>query len=62
MGIKLEDHKMYVDSAKMNMVPYSVAIRALEEATNTSTEKYLLELETAMNELKNSLNSIKIDD
>ena len=50
MGIKLEDHKMYVDSAKMNMVPYSVAIRALEEATNTSTEKYLLELETAMNE------------
>ena len=62
MGINLADHKIYVENVKMEMVPYSIAMKALEEVTNPTTEKYFLELETAMNELKNSLNSIKIDD
>lgn len=62
MAINLDDHKIYVESHKMDMVPYTVAIQALQEATDLDTEKYAIELENAMNDLRNSLNSINLDD
>ncbi len=62
MPIKLEDHKTYVDSLKMEMVPYSIAVQAVQEATDIDTEKYAIELENAMAELRNSLNNINLDD
>ena len=62
MAINLEDHKIYVESHKMDMVPYTVAMQALQEAVNLDTQKYAEELENVMVELRNSLNSINLDD
>lgn len=62
MPIKLEDYKTYVDSHKMEMVPYSIAVQAVQEAADIDTEKYAQDLEAAMAELRNSLNNIKLDD
>ena len=62
MAIKLEDYKIYVDSHKMDMVPYSIAVQAVQEAADIDTEKYAEDLENAMTELRNSLNNIKLDD
>lgn len=60
--INLEDHKIYVESHKMEMIPYSIAIQAVNQAANPDTDEYLEELEKAMEELRNSLNNIKLDD
>lgn len=60
--INLEDYKIYVDSHKMEMVPYSIAIQAVKQATDPDTDKYIKEVENALNELRNSLNNIKLDD
>ena len=30
--VKLEEHKQYVESHKMDMVPYTIAIQAIKEA------------------------------
>ena len=62
MAINLGKHKVYVDSLKMDMVPYTIAVQALQEAADVDTEKYAIELENAMTELRNSLNNIKLDD
>jgi hypothetical protein len=62
MAIKLEDYKTYVDSYKMEMVPYSIAVQAVQEATDIDTEKYAEDLEAAMAELRSSLNNINLDD
>ena len=32
MAIRLEDHKMFVQDLGMEVVPYSIAIRAVQEA------------------------------
>ena len=34
--VKLEDHKVYVDIHKMDMVPYTVAVQAVEQAIEKS--------------------------
>jgi hypothetical protein len=62
MAINLDQHKVYVDSLKMEMVPYSIAIQALQEAVDVDTTSYAQELENVMKELRNSLNNIKLDD
>ena len=62
MAIKLENHKVFVPSLQMDMVPYSIAVQALQEAVDVDTEKYAIELENAMKELRNSLNNINLDD
>ena len=62
MPIKLEDYKTYVDSHKMEMVPYSIAVQAVQEAADIDTEKYAQDLEAAMAELRNSLNNINFND
>jgi hypothetical protein len=56
--IKLEEHKVYIDSHKMEMVPYSIAIQALEEVSNIETEKYLKDLEHATSELHQALSQL----
>jgi len=30
--VKLEEHKQYIESHKMEMVPYTIAIQAIKEA------------------------------
>lgn len=62
MAINLDNHKVYVESLKMEMVPYTVAVQALQEAIDIDTDKYAEDLEAAMAELRNSLNNIKLDD
>ena len=55
--INLEEHKIYVDSLKMEVVPLSVANQALEEAVKGTETK----LDEALNLIKNSLYNIDID-
>jgi hypothetical protein len=62
MAINLDQHKVYVESLKMEMVPYSIAVQALQEAVDIDTTSYAQELENVMKELRNSLNNIKLDD
>ena len=62
MPIDLEEHKVYIEATKMDMVPYSVAMQALKEAANVDVEKYTKDLEFAMTELHRALNNVKIDE
>ena len=60
--VDLNKHKIYVDSHKMDMVPLSIAIKAVKEASSPEVENYAEEFEKAMAELRNSINNIKLDD
>ena len=48
--INLDDHKIYIESHKMDMVPYTIAVQALEQA-----------LESTEGKLDEALNLIKIN-
>ena len=56
--INLEEHKIYVDSLKMDMVPYSVAVEALEQALESTEGK----LDEALQLIKTSLYNIDLND
>ncbi len=70
--INLYDHKIFIEDYKMEMVPLSVALQAVAEATaasnkatgpnNLDIDKYVDELESVMNELQNSVKNLKLDD
>ena len=68
MVINIEEHKVYVDSHKTYMVPYTVVVNALAEQSMvlTSTdefEKALEKAEKVFNSINNSLPNIEdIDD
>ncbi len=63
MAINLEEHKVYIESLKMDMVPFTIAIQAINElSVNLSSSGYLEELNKAMEDLRTSLNNIKIDE
>jgi hypothetical protein len=65
--INLEEHKVYVDSLKMDMVPYSIAISALQEAYKDATIKKLNDtidqafqtLEGTVSSLNSTIDAIK---
>ena len=61
MLINIEAHKVYVDSLKMEMVPYSIVLQALNEVNDIDTEKYTKELDSALAEFHKALKSIKVD-
>jgi len=60
--INLEEHKIYVESLNMEVVPYSVAVQVVQEILNTNADKYANELQEALGDLKNSLSDLKLDD
>jgi len=63
MAINLEEHKVYIESLKMDMVPFTIAVQAINELSlNLSSSGYLEELNKAMEDLRTSLNNIKIDE
>tara|TARA_B110000977_G_scaffold184371_1_gene247977 strand:- start:775 stop:963 length:189 start_codon:yes stop_codon:yes gene_type:complete len=61
--INIEEHKVFVESHQMEMIPYTVAVKALTDlSAELNSDKYLQELNLAMQDLRSSLNNIKIDD
>ena len=56
--INLEEHKIYIESHKMDMVPLSVAVQAVQEAVTKETEQ---KLDEALGLIKKSLYNIDID-
>jgi len=54
----LDDHKIYVDSHKMEMVPLSVAKQAVEEMKEVAQIK---QLDAAIKTLSEELTSLKPD-
>ena len=59
--INLEEHKIYVDSHKMDMVPYSIAVQAVQLAVEQSFSSTEGKLDEALNMIKKSLYNIDID-
>ena len=62
MAIKLEDHKIFIASHQMEMVPYSIAKAAVDEVTSTYPDNYLDKLEEALQKLQSSVNNINFND
>ena len=61
--INIEEHKVFVESHQMEMIPYTVTVKALTDlSAELNSDKYLQELNLAMQDLRSSLNNIKIDD
>jgi hypothetical protein len=54
MAINLDEHKIYVESHKMEMVPLSIAKQAIEDAQ-------IKQLDQAINQLSLELTSLKPD-
>jgi len=55
----LQKHKVYVEDLNMEMVPYSVAVRIIEQMAELQTEDYLKQLQQTMNELSKTMNGIQ---
>ena len=53
--INLEEHKIYIDAHKMDMVPLSVAIQAVEEVYNAQLDKAIKTLSEELTSLKPDL-------
>ena len=53
--INLDEHKIYIDAHKMDMVPLSVAKQAVEEAYNAQLDKAIKTLSEELTSLKPDL-------
>jgi len=60
--INLEEHKIFVESLNMEVVPLSIAKSAVAEVMDPDTAKYFEELDKAVNELQNSIKDINFND
>ena len=58
MGINLDEHKYFDERSKLDVVPLSIAKKAVEEAEETSLIK---QLDQAINTLSEELTSINPD-
>ena len=58
MSINLKDHILYVEDIKMDMVPFRVAEKAIQEALESARHK---QLDDAINILSREITSIKPD-
>jgi len=56
MAINLDEHKVYVESHKMEMVPLSIAIAAIEQASNL--QAYQAKLDEAMKMMNDAFKDI----
>ena len=56
MAINLDEHKVYVESHKMEMVPLSIAITAIEQASNL--QAYQAKLDEAMKMMNDAFKDI----
>ena len=59
--INLEEHKVYIESHKMEMVPLSIAIQALEELSE-KLENYNEQLIIAMENVRESVDNLDFND
>lgn len=63
MGINIEEHKTYIESHKMDMVPYTIAIQAIKETAEAAQIKQLDEaiatLSAELSSISPDLNNIK---
>jgi len=60
--INLEKHKIFVESLNMDVVPISIAYRALEEVAEANTADYEKEVDVAIKQLQETLNNLNLDD
>lgn len=57
---ELEKHKIYIESHKMEMVPYTIAVQAIKEAVAQvqNENEFMDKLDEAIKTLSNELTSI----
>ena len=66
MAIKLEDHKMFVQDLGMEVVPYSIAVRAVQEAleqddlhqSQATIQQELEKIRKAFSEINDTLKDV----
>lgn len=62
MGVNLEEHKVFIESENMEMVPYEIAVKAITDILEEhQMEDSLKELEESIKELKKTLGGTNID-
>ena len=59
--INLEEHKEFIYSHKMDMVPYSIAVQAVEEAMQQAVDSTENKLDEALDLIEKSLYNIDLD-
>lgn len=57
--IDLQHHKVYIEDLKTEMVPYSVAVKAVEQMAELQAKEYMEDLEYAMKDLHKTINQIQ---
>jgi hypothetical protein len=65
MAIKLTEHAVYIDTLKTDMVPLSIAIKAVEEAaahTEPKLDEAMDLIKQALSEMNNTVNDALKDD
>ena len=55
--MNLEDHKIYVESHKMDMIPYTIAIKAIEEMQKAYEKAAIGKIESTISDTLDSLQS-----
>ena len=66
MAIRLEDHKMFVQDLSMEVVPYSIAVRAVQEAleqddlhqSQATIQQELEKIRKAFSEINDTLKDV----
>jgi hypothetical protein len=53
--INLEEHKVYIESHKLDMVPLKVALQAVEQARNKQLDQAISKLSLELTSLKPDL-------
>ena len=60
MRTNIEEHKVWIDSVGMEMVPYVIVMQALREVAE-DVEEYEIKLELATKRIENIINTIQED-
>ena len=66
MAIKLEDHKMFIQDLGLEVVPYSIAVRAVQEAldqddlhqSQATIQQELEKIRKAFSEINDTLKDV----
>lgn len=54
MAIDLEKHKMFVPELNIEVVPYTIAVQALEQVQ----EEVMVKIDQALNDIQKSINTL----
>lgn len=57
--INLDEHKVYIDQLKMEMVPLSIALQAVHQASQSNLENAVKVLDSTIEGLKGTIKDLE---